>query len=59
MNIGKNDISRNNPLFIYVCKNSLCFYVVISLSPFTLVLFGTIDLTLYINSYFDTKCNEL
>ena len=59
MNIDQDGSSRNNPHFIYIRKILFHLGIIRSLFYSNFVLFGTIDLIVHINSYFDTKYHEL
>lgn len=58
MKIGQYDLSYDDLLSVYICNNLFYLCIVKLRSYSSFVLFGPIDLILYINLYFDTKCNE-
>ena len=59
INISQNNLLYNNMSFIYIYKNLFHFYVIRLLFYFSFILFDIKNLILYINLYFDTKCNKL
>lgn len=58
MKIGQYNLSYDYSLSVYICNNIFYLCIVKLLSHSSFVLFGTTDLILYTNLYFDTKCNK-
>ena len=58
MNIGQDGLLRDNSPYVCIRKNLFYLGIIKLPSHSSLVLFGTTNLILNNNSYFDTKYNK-